>query len=140
MREPTPSLILSLKSNQIFVFGSNTEGRHGKGAARVAMKFGARYGEATGPQGRTYAIVTKELSKGCRSVPLELIAEQVTEFLEYARSEPELEFLVSPIGCGLAGYRPEEIAPMFAERPENVRLPKSFIEVLRRQRGAGFVL
>lgn len=116
---------------KILVFGSNTEGRHGKGAAKLAlMEFGAVYGQAKGLQGRSYAIITKDLSKGPRSVSLESIKEQVDECLNFAFNNPNLLFIVTPIGCGLAGFKYEEIAPMFSRCKElnlpNVILPREF--------------
>lgn len=111
----------------IFVFGSNTQGRHGKGAALTArMKYGAIYGRARGLQGSSYAIVTKNLNDGVRSIPLKDIEREVKIFLEFARDHPEHTFLLSPIGCGLAGYKPQEIAPFFKEATKNVYLPKEF--------------
>jgi hypothetical protein len=112
----------------IFVFGSNTEGRHGKGAALTAkLKYGAIYGQAKGLQGNSYAIITKDLAKGSRSVSLEFIKDQVNEFLLFAKENPQYNFLVTEIGCGLAGFKIEEIAPMFKDSPTNVHLPISFI-------------
>lgn len=100
----------------IFVFGSNTEGRHGKGAALTALQhYGAIYGQPRGRQGNSYAIVTKDLKKGLRSIPLEDIAKQVDEFLDYTILHPNDWFYVTSIGCGLAGYTLAEIAPMFQE-------------------------
>lgn len=120
---------------EIFVFGSNTEGRHGKGAALEAIqKHGARYGRAFGLYGDSYAIITKDLSKGLRSVPLVLIEAQVYAMLSLAIfTKEEYTFNVTPIGCGLAGYTPEEIAPMFKDAPPNVKLPEVFLNVLNKQ-------
>ena len=118
--------------NDVFVFGSNTEGRHGAGAAQVAHNVhGAKWGTAEGRQGNSYAIVTKDLRKGIRSIPLGYIALQVQDFLKYAGENPDERFIVTQIGCGLAGYRPKEIAPMFRGAPSNVVLPLSFTEVLQ---------
>jgi hypothetical protein len=112
----------------IFVFGSNREGRHGKGAALDALlKWSAKNGTAWGLQGRSYAIVTKELRPDFPPVTLEEIRVQVGEFLAFARSRPELRFLVTAIGCGLAGFTPKDIAPMFKDCPKNVILPKEFL-------------
>lgn len=109
--------------NTIFVFGSNTEGKHGKGAALFALKHrGAIYGKAKGLQGSSYAIITKDLKKGERSVSLESIKEQVDEFIQFAIDNPNLKFQVTPIGCGLAGFNVTEIAPMFKNVPSNVNL------------------
>lgn len=118
----------------IFVFGSNTEGRHGKGAALEARRYGAIYGQPRGRQGDTYAIITKDLSKGLRSIPIESIAKEVNAFLVYAAAHPEDTFLVSPIGCGLAGYKPAEIAPLFRSSPANVQLPRQFVDILDTQK------
>ena len=108
----------------IFVFGSNTEGRHGKGAAATARtQYGAIYGQARGRQGDAYAIVTKDLALGKRSIPLAFIQLEVNTFLKYAADHPCDQFQVTAIGCGLAGYHDSEIAPMFKSSPANVTLP-----------------
>ena len=125
----TPSFITTLKDGEVFVFGSNKEGMHGGGAARVAyQKFGAKWGEGVGMTGRCYAIPTMDGS-------LDIIRGYVDDFTEYARSHPELTFLVTRIGCGIAGWTDEQIAPLFrkASKLDNVTLPESFwriIEVL----------
>jgi DNA polymerase-3 subunit alpha len=125
----TPDHITSLLPHQIFVFGSNTEGRHGKGAAKAAMAFGANYGQAKGLQGQTYAIVTKDLTKGERSIPLEYIRSQISELFEFASANPDKEFLVTKLGCSLAGYSIEEIAPLWFQGvlPSNIKLPEEFM-------------
>ena len=106
----------------IFVFGSNLTGRHGKGAALCAKNsHGAVYGVGVGRTGNAYAIPTKD--ERIRTLPLERIAPYVAEFLDYARANPELEFEVTKVGCGLAGYREHEIRPMFAGAPMNCHLP-----------------
>ena len=106
----------------IFVFGSNLAGRHGKGAALYARRsYGAVYGIGVGRTGNAYAIPTKD--ERIRTLPLERIEKYVSEFLTYAMENPELEFEVTKIGCGLAGYREHEIKPMFAGAPMNCRLP-----------------
>lgn len=115
----------------IFVFGSNREGRHGKGAALDALeKYGAIYGQAEGRQGNSYAIITKELRKNKPSVTLEEIREGVIGFLVYARNNMDLTFKVTPIGCGLAGFSPEQVAPLFYRHTTNVILPDEFIKVI----------
>lgn len=122
----------------IFVFGSNTQGRHGKGAALTARrKHGAIYGQAYGLQGNSYAIVTKELRSYKPAVSLKEIEEQVIAFLKFARAHTELTFMVTPIGCGLAGFTPAQIAPMFVGRSYNVHLPAPFLEVLDQMRMQG---
>lgn len=95
--------VKTLKPNQIFVFGSNLAGRHGKGAALYARQhFGAVYGIGTGPTGRCYAIPTKD--EHLRVLPWEEIELELNLFLDYAREHQELEFLLTPVGTGLAGY------------------------------------
>jgi DNA-directed RNA polymerase specialized sigma24 family protein len=122
----TPSWIDDLQENQVFVFGSNLAGMHGGGAARVArLRFGAVMGNGVGMQGRSYAIPTMQGGT-------ETIRPYVNDFIAYAKEHPELTFLVTPIGCGIAGFEPEDIAPLFelASYVENIWLPKSFWEVL----------
>lgn len=120
-------------SRIIFVFGSNTEGRHGAGAAKEAVKnWGAEYGNPSGLQGQSWAIITKDLARGKRSIPLPLIKVQVDHLILCARLlYSNITFLVSPIGCGLGGYFPTEIAPFFKDCPSNVQLPEEFKEVLK---------
>jgi hypothetical protein len=99
-------------TDPVFVFGSNLAGRHGKGAALWAKQHrGAIYGQGEGLQGNSYAIPTKDAK--LRSLPLDEIANNICTFLEFALEHPELSFLVTPIGCGLAGYRQEQIKPYF---------------------------
>jgi hypothetical protein len=115
----------------IFVFGSNRAGRHGKGAARWAkMHRGAIYGVGEGRQGQSYAIPTKDA--GLQTLPLTDILHGVHRFIMYADAHPELTFEVTPIGCGLAGYQPHQIAPMFRVASPNVKLPPEFVAVLER--------
>lgn len=117
----------------IFVFGSNLAGRHGKGAALWARQHrGAIYGQAHGRQGNSYAIPTKDAN--LRTLPLGVIQEHVSIFIEYALANPNLTFELTPIGCGLAGYMPADIAPMFDNPlPANVRLPREFADYLTAQ-------
>jgi hypothetical protein len=116
----------------IFVFGSNLAGRHGKGAALWARQHrGAIYCQGVGRQGNAYAIPTKD--HHLQVLPLNLIQTYVDEFLEYARQRPGIAFELTPIGCGLAGYRPKQIAPMVANAPSNVQLPDAFSTVLAAQ-------
>lgn len=111
----------------IFVFGSNTEGRHGAGAALHARQNnGAVYGQARGLQGDSWGIVTKDLGSGKRSVTLNDIKTQVDELITYANQHPDVVFEVTRIGCGLAGYMDHEIAPMFVSAPGNMRLPSGW--------------
>jgi hypothetical protein len=123
----TPEKITSLKPNEIFVFGSNLAGRHGAGAALLAVRqFGAKHGVGEGITGHCYALPTKD--ENIQTLPLREIACYVVEFLNYAASHPDLTFLVTKIGCGLAGYSFNEIAPMFRNAPKNVVLPVEFIQ------------
>lgn len=112
------SEIKQLYPDEIFVFGSNLAGVHGSGAARTAMdKFGAVFGKGVGITGDCYAIPTKD--KNINTLPLEEIKKYVDEFKEHAVRVPRTIFLVTKIGCGLAGYTDEEIAPMFVGAPKN---------------------
>lgn len=112
-------------TNKIFVFGSNLAGIHGATSAKEAMlRHGARRGVGEGRTGMAYAIPTKDHSLRCRS--LEDIEVSVKKFIQYAKDHPELEFNVVAIGCGLAGFRPEQIGPMFKGSPRNVNLPELF--------------
>jgi hypothetical protein len=124
----TPERITFLAPNEIFVFGSNYAGRHGKGAAKDAIRFGARWGQGDGLSGQTYGIPTKGYK--LEILPLHYIRIAVERFLRRAAASPEFTFLVTPIGCGLAGYSPKDIAPMFKDSPPNVVLPESFLRVL----------
>lgn len=113
----------------VFVFGSNLAGRHGKGAALWARQHrGAIYGQGVRRQGNAYGIPTKD--QQLRVLPLHVIQTHVHEFLDYARQRPGTQFELTPIGCGLAGYRPDQIAPMFANASANVLLPDVFSAVL----------
>lgn len=115
--------------SDVFVFGSNLAGKHGKGAALHALTyFGAEYGKGQGRQGNSYAIPTK--ISPYISMPLEDIKNYVENFLVYAQEHYWESFNVTAIGCGLAGYTPEQIAPMFKNCPDNVNLPQEFIKVL----------
>jgi hypothetical protein len=116
------------RRRRIFVFGSNLAGRHGAGAAKAArLEHGAVYGRAEGLQGSSYAIPTKDAN--LRPLPLAAIAQHVATFKACAAALPELRFFVTPIGCGLAGYTPAEIGPMFAGVTPNVDLPPVFLNI-----------
>lgn len=123
----TPDLITGLAPNEIFVFGSNLSGRHGKGAAKTALGWGAKWGQAAGLQGRTYGIPTKDASVRL-TLPLTQIQPYVTEFILYAQTQPQLTFLVTEIGCGLAGLKPKQVAPLFSAAVDvtNIHLPARF--------------
>ena len=113
--------ITKLPDGHYFVFGSNEAGRHGKGAALTAKNcFGAVYGQGEGEQGRSYGITTKDAS--LRSLSLDEIRENVRIFLQHAINHPHKQWAVSRIGCGLAGYRDEQIAPMFKGHSQNIYL------------------
>lgn len=119
---------------EIFVFGSNLAGRHGKGAALFArQKHGAIYGQGVGLQGSSYGIPTKDAS--IKTLPLSDINKYVKDFIAFADKNNNLQFMVTPIGCGLAGYTPEQIAPMFSEclLLNNVQLPGEFLAVLSKK-------
>ena len=121
----TSDSIISLPERHIFVFGSNYGGRHGRGAAKVAMqKFGAKYGKGSGLQGRSYGIPTKDRS--LKVLSIEKIRIGVDKFLRFADNNKELTFVVTKIGCGLAGLREKDIAPMFTGAPSNVVLPEGW--------------
>lgn len=109
----------------IFVFGSNLAGRHGKGAALYARRnYGAIYGQGIGLQGDAYGIPTKD--ERIKTLPLDRIKPYVDDFIAFAKARPELMFYVCPVGCGLAGYIPQQIAPMFKDAPINVILNDEF--------------
>ena len=122
----TPEFITTLQPNEIFVFGSNLGGIHAGGAARMArLHFGAKMGKGVGIQGQSYAIPTMQGG-------VETIKPYVDEFITYASQHPDKQFLVTPIGCGIAGFRAEEIAPLFndAKNIENISLPEDFWEII----------
>jgi hypothetical protein len=120
-------VLMSKESTTIFVFGSNRQGRHGAGAAKYAMEYcGAVYGQASGRQGNSYAIVTKELRRLFPPVTLSEVKYGVLAFLGYAKANPSLTFEVTKIGCGLAGFEEVDIAPMFKDAPLNCNLPEGW--------------
>lgn len=126
----TPEYITQLHPDEVFVFGSNLQGMHMGGAARVARKlFGAKMGVGVGPQGQSYAIPTMHGG-------VDVIKPYVDQFIEYARQCDQNTFYVTRIGCGIAGFTDEEIAPLFDEAYDlyNVRLPKSFADIIERRR------
>ncbi|MDA1335237.1 MAG: hypothetical protein O2794_04530 [bacterium] len=130
------SKITKLAPNQIFVFGSNTQGRHGKGSALLAKeKFGAIYGQSDGPQGQSYAIITKDLTKRVHpSVPKGRIIQQIKLLYQYAKRKPFLQFYVvySGTGSNLNAYSSREMAEMFAceDMPENIVFEEEFAKLL----------
>jgi len=124
----TNDYITSLRENEIFVFGSNTKGRHGKGAAKTSLKWGSIYGQGIGIQGQTYAIPTKD--DELKVLPTDKIQIFVDEFINFAIKNKNKIFLVTSIGTGLSGYSPSDIAPLFkkSKHISNIHLPKNFWE------------
>lgn len=134
--------ITTLAPNQIFVFGSNTQGRHGKGAALFAMSHGAVYGNPVGRQGQTYAIVTKNLVlRSHPSISPTLIIDQIIDLYIYAIVHTDLQFLVAYSGTGnnLNGYTPLEMAHMFSDAaiikhidiPQNIVFEQNFALLIK---------
>ncbi len=122
MKRTTPEFITELQPNEIFVFGSNLRGMHGGGAAYIAYrKFGAVMGQGVGLQGQSYAIPTMQGG-------VETIRPYVNDFIVFAKQHPELTFLVTRIGCGIAGFTDSEIAPLFAaaHNVRNIVLPPNW--------------
>ena len=124
----TPDEVVALKPNEVFVFGSNLQGLHAGGAAWTArLFFGAIFGQGEGLQGQSYAIPTMQGG-------VETIKPYVDRFIEFAGENPDKDFLVTRIGCGIAGFTPEEIAPLFAKATHmhNVWLPADFWKILEK--------
>ena len=122
----TPDMIAALKPDEVFVFGSNLAGMHGGGAAYMAFKhFGAVMGCGVGLRGQSYAIPTMQGG-------VEAIKPYVNEFIAYAKAHSELFFYVTRIGCGIAGFKDKEIAPLFSSAigVENICLPETFVRVI----------
>ena len=122
----TPENITSLGPDEVFVFGSNLQGMHCGGAARTAVRrFGAIMGQGVGMQGQSYAIPTMQGG-------VDTIKPYVDQFIDLTREWDQTTFYVTRIGCGIAGFTDEEIAPLFAEALPlyNVRLPRSFYRIL----------
>jgi hypothetical protein len=123
----TAEKVNKLRNNEIFVFGSNLQGMHGGGAAHIAFqRYGAIMGQGVGLQGKCYAIPTMQ---GDAST----IKPYVDEFIDFAKQHPEMTFLVTKIGCGIAGFTPQEIAPLFkrAVKVQNIHLPQEFWDELK---------
>ncbi len=123
----SPEFITELAEDEVFVFGSNLAGMHGGGAAATAHRcFGAVWGKGVGLYGQSYAIPTMQGG-------VETVKPYVDKFIEFAKSHPELRFLVTKIGCGIAGFREEQIAPLFAEAIDidNIILPHDFVEIIK---------
>jgi hypothetical protein len=114
----------------VWVFGSNLFGAHYGGAAKVAAeKFGAQQGVSRGATGRSYAIATAD--KSGNPIALNLIAQLVTKFIEYANANAGVQFFITRVGCGIVGYADKDIAPMFAAAPANCNLPEEWRFVIR---------
>ena len=136
-RKTYSGIIKYLNEDQIFVFGSNTQGRHGRGAALTArLKFGAIYGKPEGIQGKSFAIITKDLTKKTHpSRTTDQIISQIEKLYKYATLHPDKEFII-PYKCSdynLNAYSSEEMAKMFASRdiPENIVFDKLFYELVK---------
>lgn len=122
----TPAFVTELSRCEIFVFGSNLAGHHGGGAARIAYdKFGAEWGNGVGPQGQSYAIPTMQ-------GPVETIKPYADEFIAYAKEHSQNRFLLTRVGCGIAGFTDEEIAPLFVEALDipNISVPEEWIPIM----------
>lgn len=118
--------IAQLRQDECFVFGANQAGRHGAGAARQArLQFGAQPGVGQGPTGRCYALPTK--ARDLSILPIARIRAHADVFLAHARAHPDTRFLLTAVGCGLAGYVAADIAPLFAHAPANVVMPPEFL-------------
>lgn len=123
----TPDYITELKPDEVFVFGSNLAGMHGGGAARIAFqRFGAVMGCGVGLRGQSYAIPTMQGG-------VDTIKPYVDDFISFAKEHQELFFYVTRIGCGIAGFRDKEIAPLFdsAREVDNICLPETFVKALK---------
>jgi hypothetical protein len=113
----------------IFVFGSNLAGRHGKGSAKdAARNYGAEYGVGVGRTGNAYAIPTKD--ENLEILPIDDIGSHIWTFVDYAYEHPELEFQIVDVGCGLAGYKAEQVAPFFRDAPSNCNFLGRFQSIL----------
>lgn len=127
-RRVSPQWITTLADDEVFVFGSNLEGLHGGGAALLAYeRFGAVWGQGTGLQGKSYGIPTMHGG-------VDVIAPYVDDFIAFAREHKGLKFLVTEIGCGIAGFTVEEMAPLFRKALDevNIYLPQRFIDILEK--------
>jgi hypothetical protein len=126
--------IIDVSGNEIFTFGSNLSGIHGAGAAKAALKWGAIWGVGVGFKGNTYAIPTK--SEGIkRTLNIEEIKPYVVDFINFSRENPDLIFYVTEIGCGLAGLKIEDVAPLFEDviGIDNIHLPQKFWDVITKK-------
>lgn len=133
----TPDHISTLEDNEIFVFGSNIDGIHGAGAAQDARrKFGAEYGIAEGITGKCYAIPTVDfkLKRYNKRYPIKKLEDSIVRFLNFAVKNQNMVFLLTPIGCGLAGFTADEVAGLFLNHkeniPDNIVFPKVFLDII----------
>ena len=125
----TEEKLTSLPENEVFVFGSNEAGRHGAGAAKVALKcFGAYPGIGVGRYKQSYALPTQD--RYIETLGIGKISNYVDDFIHYAKSNPEITFVVTKVGCGLAGYSDSEIAPLFKYAPDNCKFHLDWREYL----------
>lgn len=116
------------KNNEIFVFGSNLAGRHGAGAAKIALNYGAKYGMGIGLQGNSYAIPTKD--HNLRVLSIQEIQKHINQFLEVVKDNPNKQFFLTRIGCGLAGYQDHQIAHLFQTYP-NISFPIQWVQYVQ---------
>ena len=130
---PEDITLKDIGQDDIFVFGSNEAGIHGAGAAYFALSLGAEFGQGFGLMGNTFAIPTKDWN--IQQLPLSAIIFYVHRFIEFAIVNKDFRFYVTKIGCGLAGYTPEQIAPMFktASNIDNIYLPSEFWDIINKQ-------
>lgn len=134
MKRITPEIISELSDNEVFVFGSNLSGIHGAGAAKLALnRFGAVWGSGKGIQGKSYAIPTKDFNVYSK-LSIDKIKHYVDIFIIFAKELKDVTFFVTEIGCELAGYKPENIAPLFVDAMdvENIYLPERFWKILNK--------
>ena len=124
--------IFELKPNEVFVFGSNEIGIHGKGAAKTAKKWGAKHLQGVGLMGQTYGIPTVKKLRPYTVLPVSKIKKYIDDFILFAKENEAKLFLITEIGCGLAGYSAPDIAPLFkkAMNLDNISMPKKFWDVL----------
>lgn len=114
--------------DQVFVFGSNLAGVHGAGAAKAAVRYGARYGHGIGLQGRSYAIPTKDVD--IKTLPIDTIKPYIDRFKRLTNDYPQVKFFITRVGCGLAGYKDSQIAPLFKGCSSNCSFPKDWEDYL----------
>lgn len=119
-------MITKLEKDQVFVFGSNLAGSHAGGAAAQAVEWGAETGVGEGLTGQTYAFPT--LTRGMKKVSRASLKKSVKKLYETCKENPDKEFLLTKVGCGIAGFSEDEIRPLFADAPGNLVLPEDWVE------------